>query len=476
MTQQTRPTERQKAAMAATPDPRRDDVLVLSDPLLWHDPRLQRMLIDGIARDGFAEDVVAALRTVGDTGGFSDLAGFIARGRAHAATLEAGRRDGVNAALDHLEATAVFNTTCYMRDTPERTRVIQWPNSERLKAQDPAHYFDIFEDFPTRETPRFIRRDTPIGSAGSCFALRIAHQLQLWGYNYVVEEDDLPPDVPLDRIQETNFRMAPARMGTLFNVVSMRQMVERAFGEWQPEFLLAHSGTRFLDPFRSVKPTYDDIDGYLADYDRHNAALRRALMACEVFVLTLGPTEAWKFAHSGDFTSIAPWKVEPGLVRHHNLTVEEHVEELERLLDCYRRHRPGIKLIVTVSPVPLDKTYSQRHHVVEANALSKAKLRLAAEEFVSRHPGEAYYFPSYEIVMHGTRNPWEEDRRHVSAEAVERVMTMFRHMFLADQTTLAMHHHAAPPPPRSQPIRGALRQAAGPLRPHISRVMRKLGL
>jgi len=465
MAQQTTPSPQETTTATAT-DPRREDILVLSDPLLWHDPRLQRMLIDGIARDGFSDAVVSALRTVGEAGGFSDMAGFVARARGHAASLAPELRDGVNAALDHLEAAVVFNTTCYRRDTPERSRVIQWPNNERLKAQDPAYYFDIFEDFPTRETPRFIERDTPIGSAGSCFALRIAHQLQLWGYNYVIEEDDLPPDVPLDRIQETNFRMAPARMGTLFNVVSMRQMVERAFGEWTPELLLAHSGTRYLDPFRSAKPTYD----------RHNAALRRALMACEVFVLTLGPTEAWKFAHSGDFTSIAPWKVEPGLVRPHNLTVEEHVIELERLFDCYKRHRPGIKLIITVSPVPLDKTYSTRHHVVEANALSKAKLRLAAEEFVSRHPGEAFYFPSYEIVMHGTRNPWEADRRHVSAEAVERVMTMFRHMFLADQTALAMHHHAAPPPPKGQPIRGALRQASGPLRPYIARVLRKLGL
>lgn len=462
--------------MAETRDPRHDQVMILSDPLLWRDPRMHDMVARGLERDGIAATVVAELRTMMAAGGFSDFAGFLATARHRASTLDARLRAGVEGALDHLEAAVTFNNTCYQRDTPERTRVTQWPNSPRLKSQDPANYFDIFEDFPTRETPRFIRQDTPIGSFGSCFALRIAHQLQLWGYNYVIEEDDLPPDVPLERLQDTNYRMAPARVGTLFNVVSMRQMVERAFGEWQPDLFLAENGPRLLDPFRQVKPTYSDVDGYLADFDRHNAALRRALLACDVVILTLGPTEAWKFAHNGAFTSVAPWKIDPTLLRPHNLTVEEHVEELERLLACYKRHKPGIKLIVTVSPVPLNKTYSGRHHIVEANALSKAKLRLAAEEFVSRHPDEVFYFPSYEIVVYGTRNAWEEDRRHVSAEAVERVMTMFRHMFLADQTVRPTQAASAPPPPPRQPVRAFVRRHAGPLRPHINRLRRSLGL
>jgi hypothetical protein len=450
-----------------------EDVLDLSEPLLWSDPRFHDRLVQGLENDGFEAGDLAALRDVLGAAPLADLDAL------EAAVAKAGdpeARPALERIVAHLRGVSDFNSTCYQRKTPEQTRVIQWPNSGRVKVHDPAHYFDIFKDFPTRETHRFIGRDTPIGSAGSCFALRIAHQLQLWGYNYVIEEDDLPDDFPLDRLQSTNYRMAPARTGTLFNVVSMRQMVERAFGEWTPEPILTRDNGVWLDPFRRVKATYDDLEGYLEDRERHTQALRRALSACEVFVLTLGPTEAWKFAHSGAFTSVGPWKVEPTLVRPHNLTVEEHVEELERLLACYERHRPGIKLIISVSPVPLDKTYSSRHHVVEANALSKAKLRLAADEFVRRNPGKAFYFPSYEIVVHGTPNPWEEDRRHVSAEAVGRVMTLFQHMFLEERTQLPFVGHVGAAVPSGPTLMGRARQLAGPLRPHLGALRRRLGL
>jgi GSCFA family len=55
---------------------------------------------------------------------------------------------------------------------------------------------------------------------------------------------------------------------------------------------------------------------------------------------------------------------------------------------------------------------------------------VAAEIFANNHPNEVFYFPSYEAVMFGTASPWEVDMRHVSSEAVERVMHLFSEMFL----------------------------------------------
>ena len=186
-----------------------------------------------------------------------------------------------------------------------------------------------------RERYPILTKSTPIGSAGSCFALRIAHQLQHWGYNYIIEEDDLPPGFPIENITDTGYRMAPARIGTLFNVPSMRQMVERAFGLWEPERVVTKVNSRFIDPFRSVKALYTDYQGFVDDYHSHTAALRRALLACEVFILTLGLTETWQFAHSGAYTSIAPFQIDPVLLRHRKLSVDENVLELERLFEIY---------------------------------------------------------------------------------------------------------------------------------------------
>lgn len=346
----------------------------------------------------------------------------------------------------HLEKLLVVsreNSECYVRDTPEKTRVIQWPNNPSIKARNPEHYFDIYQDLFFRDRHPIIRKHTPIGSAGSCFALRIAHQLQAWGYNYVIEEDDLPADFPLENLTETSFRAAPARIGTLFNVPSMRQMVERAFGLWEPERVIIETNGRIIDPFRAVKSNYVDYAGFELDYRTHSEALKRALLKCEVFVLTLGLTEAWQLAHSGSYTSLAPHQIDPALLRRKELTVEDNVTELERLFDIYKSYRPNLKMIISVSPVPLNKTFSSGQHVVAANSLSKATLRVAADIFVRNHPGEAFYFPSYETVLSGTLSPWENDKRHVSSDAVRRVMQLFSAMFM--ETPGQLDHLAIKP-------------------------------
>lgn len=408
----------------------------------WSEPWFGSMLIDGLKNEGMSSLAAQELQRKFDRIQPKNLNELLA------GALSDSTGPHSNEIISHLNRLAEisrFNQTCYRQSEPESRRVVAWPNNQTARVQDPTSYYDIFEDLPYRDTHRFISNTTPIGSAGSCFALRIAHQLQAWKYNYIVEEDDLPPEIPLDRLSETSYRMGPARVGTLFNTPSMRQMVERAFGVSTTEQIIVRNHGRLLDPFRSIRPFYQDETGYLDDYERHTAALRRALEQCDAFILTLGLTEAWKFAHSGEFTSVAPYRIDPSVLRPHELTVAENVAELERLYSVFRRFRPSIKLIISVSPVPLNKTFSTRHHVVTANCLSKATLRVAAEEFCNCHPDSAFYFPAFETVMYGTRNPWEKDMRHVSAEAVDRVMQLFRTMFLVDQSgSLPTQHHAEP--------------------------------
>lgn len=449
-------------------------VVDISAPDLWRNPRFWSMFAAGLRREGLPERLCASVEAWLKESPVDDYQGFRTLAERRAAALDASDRQALAATLDRLDAVIRLNQTCYLRDTPEQSRVVQWPNNPAVKARDPASYFDIHEDYCYRHAHRFISKSTPIGSAGSCFALRIAHQLQSWGYNYVIEEDDLPEDFPVDRLSETSYRMAPARMGTLFNVPSMRQMVERAFGEASTEPLISRDlAGRVRDPFRTAN-VQESIEAYEADRRRHDAALNRALSRCEVFILTLGLTEAWKFAHSDEFTSVSPWKIDPTLLRRHEVTVEENVAELERLWDVYSRHKPGVKLIVSVSPVPLNKTFSQDHHVVTANAYSKATLRVAAEAFVRNHPTDVFYLPSYEIVTYGARNPWEPDMRHVSAEAVARVMRLFQKIFLVDQSSLPLAGHTPPPPPKAGWLGVAARRAAGPLLPAIRRVRRSM--
>lgn len=335
--------------------------------------------------------------------------------------------------FDRLSSKVNSNRNCYLRESPSKTRVIQWPNNQSSKVKNPEHYFNIYEDLFYRDRYPIIDKYTAIGSAGSCFAQRIAHQLQKSGFNYVIEEDDLPSDYPIQDLTKSKFRLAPARIGTLFNTPSMRQMVERGFGYWNPEFILAEDKGKIIDPFRTSKNLYDDYEGFLVDYKKHSAALNKALNKCDVFILTLGLTEAWYFAHSGKYTSISPHKINPLLIRQKNLSVEENIDELEKLYAIYKRHKPSIKFIVSVSPIPLNKTFSKKNHVVCSSFLSKSILRVAAEEFSKNHPDNVFYFPSFETVMYGCKDPWEKDKRHVNPHAVERVMDLFSNMFLVNK-------------------------------------------
>jgi hypothetical protein len=149
----------------------------------------------------------------------------------------------------------------------------------------------------------------------------------------------------------------------------------------------------------------------------------------------------------------------PALFRRRRLSLEENLAELERLLSVYWAHKPDLQVIVSVSPVPLNKTFTT-DHVVVANSLSKAVLRVAAEELVARHPGVVHYLPSYEAVLYGTREPWEEDMRHVSPAAVARVMRLFQKMFLVEQGPLpAVAHEAAFRAPRLPLARRIVRRA-----------------
>ncbi|MFO7716074.1 GSCFA domain-containing protein, partial [Desulfosarcina sp.] len=53
-----------------------------------------------------------------------------------------------------------------------------------------------------------------------------------------------------------------------------------------------------------------------------------------------------------------------------------------------------------------------------------ATLRVAAEYFCGQHEN-AFYFPSYEITTQILCNPWESDGRHITKNAIVKIMNTF---------------------------------------------------
>ncbi len=311
----------------------------------------------------------------------------------------------------------------YQTSSKPNPDAVFWPNPCHS-----SHPSSLFGTRPMVENFGLVDKSTPVGSAGSCFASEIAYYLQNKGYNYVITESD-EADGPQPE--------SCARWGILFNTPSFKQLAEKAFGmRALPKLAEFHpAGNYWQDPFRENIP-FVDTEAIEANRDAHLRACRDALETCKVFFITLGLNECWEFKPDGAVVSRNPKSpLHSALFRHRVLTVEENVENLQTFLDVLRTYNPDINLIVTVSPVPFMATgRADTHHVVNANAHSKAVLRVAAENFCEANKG-VYYFPSYEMVMHCLRDPWEADQRHVKRSAVAEIMKLFEAMFVINRDT-----------------------------------------
>ncbi|WP_426959669.1 GSCFA domain-containing protein [Muricoccus radiodurans] len=298
-----------------------------------------------------------------------------------------------------------------------------WKNEPALR--DPALFDPV-------TNPSFrIEAEEPIVTAGSCFAQHVARHLAGSGFNFLVTEP-AHPIFSAALASEFNYGLFTARYGNVYTARQLRQLLERAYGFYRPLETAWHAPDgRVLDPFRpQIQP-----DGFtseaelLLDREVHFAAIRRAVESMRVFVFTLGLTEAWLDGRDGAAYPLAPGVVggtyDPVIHRFRNFGVEEIVADLRWSLDFIRDRNPGVKTIITVSPVPLNATALDRH-VAVSTAYSKAVLRVAAEQVCGSTP-LCDYFPSYEIITSpftGGRY-FGPDRRNVAEAGVQHVMSVF---------------------------------------------------
>lgn len=307
-----------------------------------------------------------------------------------------------------------------------------------------------------------LPRDARIATAGSCFAQHVARHLRMHGVEPFVTER-AHPLVPPDQAAAWGYGDFSARYGNVYTARQLLQLMLRAFGEFQPAVTAwpAPDG-RWVDPFRPRAHGGGLGSRQALDADRaqHFAAVRRLFAELDTFVFTLGLTETWADAADG-----AVYPVCPGVVagtfdpqRHvlQNHGVGEVVDDLAQFLFLLRSINPKADVILTVSPVPLMATAEDRH-VLVATSLSKAVLRVAAEQVAAMHERVAY-FPSYEIITSPFNRGayFAPDLRSVTETGVGHVMRLFLQHYLgiaADEAPYparparpaseACSHHAA---------------------------------
>ena len=272
-----------------------------------------------------------------------------------------------------------------------------------------------------------IRRTDKIVSAGSCFASNVPPYLVRFGFNYFRSEIEHPafPELAHDVYGYGNFSAA---YGNIYTVRHLLQLLRRTVGRFQPAERYWTDEGEIVDPFRpGLKFRARSVDEFDALTSQHLTCARRAFAEANVFILTLGLTEAWTSVIDGAVYPACPGTVagsfDPKRHRLHNFSAAETLADLDAFVTELKEVNPGCRFIFTVSPQSIVAT-ATNEHVLVASTYTKSVLRVAAQEVARRYP-DVIYFPAYEIVM-GPQAPktvFDSNRRNVSESGVDAVMS-----------------------------------------------------
>ncbi len=274
-----------------------------------------------------------------------------------------------------------------------------------------------------------VRLGERVATAGSCFAANIAPYLERAGLSHLRVEMRHPAFGNATR-EAPGYEHFSAAYGNIYTARQLLQLLRRSLGRFLPVEDRWVSETRVVDPFRpGLKyPAVSEREFDLLAA-QHLRAVRRVFEQADVFIFTLGLTEAWMSTIDGAVFPACPGTVagrfDPQAHTFVNFTSAQVAGDLSDFVAELKSINAGVRVILTVSPVPLVATGGDRH-VLCASTYSKSVLRVAAEEIARAH-SFVTYFPAYEIVT-GPQAPagfLGADHRSVSPAAVDAVMSAF---------------------------------------------------
>ena len=288
--------------------------------------------------------------------------------------------------------------------------------------------------------PKFtLSNEDPVFTMGSCFARNVEDSLIRMGVPIVLADFDFPEKyfAPEYNAFKNGMMDSPLRglaIRSVLNKYTPYSMLNEFERILRPE--------NFKDPFKGLiefdKDRWYDphtknlrlmpLEESLVARDFVEGATARVFDAKAVF-LTLGFTETWFDSDTGLALNMSPFppliKKNPDRFRFYNAAHRDVLSSLENIFNLISEYvRSDMKFIVTVSPVPLGRTFTDMD-VISANTYSKSTLRSAVGEFCANHDN-VDYFPSYEMIMSTNPNiAWMEDRVHPLREMVDVVIGQF---------------------------------------------------
>ena len=286
--------------------------------------------------------------------------------------------------------------------------------------------------FTPNVVPKFkLSRDDKFYAIGSCFARGI--ESSLTSQKITVESAALE----FARLQPANNEPSGLGFTNKYNTYSILNELRWALDPgaiFPQESIVEVTKTTWYDPHTNPSLGLVDLNETLERRSTMQAVTRR-IQHCRAVIITLGLAEVWRDVKADVFINRTPIpslvKTQPGRYEFHLTNFAENWANLEAIYALLTRYgHPDVRIVVTVSPVPLMNTFSTMDIVV-ANTWAKSLLRAVAQEWADAHPN-VDYFPSYEIVQSSDRAAvWERDLRHVKGAGTQHIMELFLRNYIA---------------------------------------------
>jgi len=300
-------------------------------------------------------------------------------------------------------------------EVARKNKAKRWPGPDRGKRR-------LFPTPVPVISPTFkLKRSDAIYTIGSCFARNIEEELAAHGMHLpTLEAVSKPEDEATGR---------PNGMLNKFVTGSILLELEWALGsrEFRRDYLYEISEGQFLDP--SLKPGMKPVSLARALERREEVTNNtRKAAECDCVTITLGLNESWYDKELDAYLNCSPplafIRQNPLRFEFRVLGFEEAYAHVNAVIDLISGASDrAVKILLTVSPVPLDTTFSPSD-VLIANTFSKSVLRAVAGT-VAQERSNVDYFPAFEIVtLADSQHAWGGDFRHVNSKTVAHIVQL----------------------------------------------------
>ncbi len=272
-----------------------------------------------------------------------------------------------------------------------------------------------------------------IFTIGSCFAREIEENLRRLGYRVPTLDYRAPAcEAVAGRPTRPFNKYTPADIHQELDwTAKIYERDRRPRQEDSSTFAYRLSDDRIRDLALAGKPAVTEERFF--ERRRRLYEIWEQVFRADGVVLTLGLIEAWSGPHGValvDPPFFALGSSDEELFEFRVLEFEACRELLERSLSLIRRLNPGVRFLITTSPVPMSQSFSDEDILV-ANTYSKAVLRAVCGALVEDYE-DVEYFPSYEsVTLTQDTEVWDDQRHQVSRVFAAKIVARLAETCLA---------------------------------------------